>query len=175
MNIQQLLKYYRLFDDVKHPRYGTEDSACFDLYTYMKQGDIVTIYSAWQDDEPKFHREVKEGGFLELESGERALVPTGIILDIPQWYSVRLFVRSSVALKRGLMLVNSVGVIDSDYVEPVFAAVVNVSKEKRLIQGGERICQAELIEDCHADLYEIDDRPNQKTDRDGGFGSTGVS
>ena len=58
MNIQQLLKYYRLFDDVKHPRYGTEDSACFDLYTYMKQGDIVTIYSAWQDDEPKFQREV---------------------------------------------------------------------------------------------------------------------
>ena len=50
MNIQQLLKYYRLFDDVKHPRYGTEDSACFDLYTYIKQGDIVTIYSAWQDD-----------------------------------------------------------------------------------------------------------------------------
>ena len=65
--------------------------------------------------------------------------------------------------------------IDSDYVDPVFAAVVNVSKEKRLIRGDERICQAELIENCHGDLYEIDERPNQKTDRDGGFRSTGVS
>tara|TARA_Y100000034_G_scaffold119520_1_gene161410 strand:- start:161 stop:688 length:528 start_codon:yes stop_codon:yes gene_type:complete len=175
MNIQQLLKYYRLFDDVKHPRYATEDSACFDLYTYFKPNDKIVIYSAWQEDNPKGKRDVNSNGVFELESGERALIPTGIIFDIPQWYSVRLFARSSVALKRGLMLVNSVGVIDSDYVEPVFAAVVNVAKEMRMINPHERICQAELIENCHGDLYEIDERPNQKTDRDGGFGSTGVS
>ena len=53
MNIQQILKYYRLADEVDHPSYGTEDSACFDLYTYFKPNDNITIYSAWQEENPK--------------------------------------------------------------------------------------------------------------------------
>ena len=175
MNIQQILKYYRLADEVDHPSYGTEDSACFDLYTYFKPNDNITIYSAWQEDNPKNNRTANSDGVFNIEPGERALVPTGIIFDIPRGYSVRLFARSSVALKRGLMLVNSVGVIDSDYVEPVFAAVVNVAKESRVIVSHERLCQAELVENCPTEIFETEEKPKQKTDRDGGFGSTGVS
>ena len=173
MNIQQILKYYRLADEVDHPSYGTEDSACFDLYTYFKPNDNIIIYSAWQEDNPKNNRDVDSDGVLNIEPGERALVPTGIIFDIPRGYSVRLFARSSVALKRGLMLVNSVGVIDSDYVEPVFAMIVNISGFTNYVKHNERICQGELFKDQPCILEEVKDRPQTKTDRDGGFGSTG--
>ena len=68
MNLQQLLKYYRLFDDVKHPRYATEDSACFDLYTYFKPNDKIVIYSAWQEDNPKGKRDVNSNGVFDPSS-----------------------------------------------------------------------------------------------------------
>jgi len=59
--------------------------------------------------------------------------------------------------------------------EPVFAAVVNVANESRVIVSHERLCQAELVENCPTEIFETEEKPKQKTDRDGGFGSTGVS
>ena len=174
MRMTSDLQFYKLFSGVKDPKRATEGSACFDLYSFLPDNSAVSVYIT-HSEELEIRNRLVQNERVQVNPNERVLIPTGIIFDIPQWYSVRLFARSSVALKRGLMLVNSVGVIDSDYVEPVFVAVVNVAKEMRMINPHERICQAELIENCHGDLYEIDERPNQKTDRDGGFGSTGVS
>ena len=101
------------------------------------------------------------------------LIPTGLIFDIPSNHSIRLYPRSSLALKRGLTLANNVGIIDSDYVEPVYMMIYNISGYQQFVTNGERICQAELILEKQHVLLELDERPERKTDRDGGFGSTG--
>jgi len=110
---------------------------------------------------------------LEIYCMERVLVPTGIIFDIPEGYSVRLHSRSGLAWKDGLYLTNCEGIIDSDYVDPVFAMMTNISQSPKVINNGDRICQAELVETLQHDLTEIKEPPTQKTQRDGGFGSTG--
>ncbi len=81
--------------------------------------------------------------------------------------------RSGLALKQGLTLANNVGIIDSDYVEPVFAMITNISGNTQYIKHNERICQGELFKDQLCILEEISEPPERKTDRDGGFGSTG--
>ena len=97
---------------------------------------------------------------------ERVLIPTGLILDIPEGYSVRLHSRSGLAWKDGVYLTNCEGIIDYDYVEPVFVMMTNISQSPKTINNGDRICQAELVE--------IPEPPTRKTERDGGFGSTGT-
>ena len=104
---------------------------------------------------------------------ERVMVPTGLILDIPEGYSVRLHSRSGLAWKDGIYLTNCEGVIDSDYVEPVFVMLTSISQSPKHIKHGDRICQAELVEKIYHEFEEINEPPSQKTDRYGGFGSTG--
>ena len=72
-----------------------------------------------------------------------------------------------------MTLANNVGIIDWDYVEPVFAMIVNISGFTNYVKHNERICQGELFKDQPCILEEVKDRPQTKTDRDGGFGSTG--
>jgi len=112
-------------------------------------------------------------GKIQINPHERALIPTGLIFDIPKGYSVRLYPRSSLALKQGLTLANNVGIIDSDYVEPVYMMVYNISGYQQFVFDEIRMCQAEMVKELPYIIMEIDVRPEQKTDRDGGFGSTG--
>ena len=104
----------------------------------------------------------------------RALIPTGIVFNIPNSYSVRLHPRSGLAFKRGISLSNCEGVIDSDYVEEVFVSIINFSKNAVRIKHGERIAQAEMIRSLFWSVKETSTRPGIKTERIGGFGSTGV-
>ena len=86
---------------------------------------------------------------------ERVLVPTGLIFDIPKGYSVRLHSRSGLAWKDGLYLTNCEGIIDYDYVEPIFVMMTNISQSPKTINNGVRICQAELVEKVYHGLEEI--------------------
>ena len=79
------------------------------------------------------------------------------------------------AAKKGIGLSVSEGIIDSDYVEEVFVPMVNNTEKYFYIHNGDRVAQIEIVRELETDVYEIDERPMQKTDRDGGFGSTGVN
>lgn len=141
---------YKVTPDATIPTYATEESACFDLYACLS--DTV----------------------LELKSGERTLIPTGLVLDIPEGYSVRLHPRSGMSFKKGLTLANCEGVIDSDYIEEVYILMVNISTEIQYIEHGDRICQGELVKNESVEFVELEECPSIKTNREGGFGSTGV-
>ena len=78
------------------------------------------------------------------------------------------------AFKQGVYLTNCEGVIDSDYVDPIFAMVTNLSNVPVKIFNGDRICQGELVRCESYTLDESDEVPSKKTNREGGFGSTGV-
>ena len=172
------LKYYKLNDDVREPHLATEGAACFDIHAHLKKGDSVTVYEM---DNKKVARECKccavrnsqfSVGF-ELHPGERVLVPTGLIFDIPAGYSVRLHTRSSISLKKGLTMPNGEGIIDSDYYHQTYVMLHNSSADEVRIYHGDRIAQGELVETIPTILDEVPDMPGQSTDRVGGFGSTG--
>ena len=166
------LRYYKLHPEVKGPYRATEGSACFDLYSFLQEYSAVKVYLNQFEEVDKKDRPVKNGK-VQVNPHERVLIPTGLIFDIPRGYSVRLYPRSSLALKQGLTLANNVGIIDWDYVEPVFAMIVNISGYVKYVNHNERICQGELFKDQPCILEEVKDRPQTKTDREGGFGSTG--
>ena len=109
-----------------------------------------------------------------LFRSDRMMVPTGLILDIPEGYSVRVHARSGLSLKQGLVLVNAEGIIDSDYVEELFVLMTNISDNPISINNGDRIAQGELVKAEQYILEETSDKPATKTDRNGGMGSTGV-
>ncbi len=114
-----------------------------------------------------------EEGFL-LWAGEAVLIPTGLILDIEEGYSVRLHSRSGLSINRGLVLANGEGVIDADYTKELFVMIRNVSGESQFIKHGERIAQGEEAEIDQVHFELISEPPSQKTTRVGGFGSTGT-
>ena len=166
------LRYYKLYSEVKDPIRATEGSSCFDLYSFLQEDKPVKVYLNQLEEVEKKDRSVRNGR-VQVNPHERVLIPTGLIFDIPRGYSVRLYPRSGLALKQGLTLANNVGIIDWDYVEPVFAMIVNISGDVKYVNNNERICQGELFKDVKCILDEIDEKPDRKTDRDGGFGSTG--
>ena len=97
------LKFYKHNSEVVTPTFATKESACFDIHSHFGQ----EILSLWLDDrDDKQGRPTRRGSdgrwYALIYPNERMLVPTGLTLDIPKGYSVRLHVRSSVALKKGL-------------------------------------------------------------------------
>ena len=166
------LRFYKLFSGVKDPKRATEGSACFDLYSFLPDNSAVSVYIN-HFDELEIKNRLVQNERVQVNPKERVLIPTGLIFDIPYGYSMRLYPRSGLALKQGLTLANNVGIIDSDYVEPVFAMMTNISGTTQYVKHSERICQGELFKDVKCILDEIDEKPDRKTNRDGGFGSTG--
>jgi dUTP pyrophosphatase len=159
------LQYYKLYADVEDLKFSTKGSACFDLRAYLKDWDIIKA----RDNE---FSGAKDGVF-RISPGARALVPTGMVFDIPDGHSVRIHPRSGVSFDRGLSLSNCEGIVDSDYVEEVYISVVNYSNTPLEIAHNERIAQAELVRNNYYIFKELDERPEKKSERSGGFGSTG--
>ena len=110
---------------------------------------------------------------FQLPPNIRVLIPTGLIFDIPDGHVMKMFIRSSQALKKGLTMANGVGIIDSDYVEESFIMLENISDSMATIHHGERIAQCLIEKTSRVKIVEVTERPGQKTEREGGFGSTG--
>jgi len=177
MSIQNL-GIVRLTPEAILPKFATTHSACFDIHCDLSVPEKVQIYSPYNfkqapsafDILPSF-----EGTYrLKLDSGCRAMVPTGIALDIPEGYYVEVYARSGLSLKKGLRLVNSVGVIDSDYKEELFVLLENSSKYITTIEHSDRICQARLVQLTKTVIEERERLTETDSTRKGGFGSTGV-
>ena len=171
------LKFYKTNEQAQLPVFGTKQSACFDMFANLVLDEAVIYYQPLSTKE--LPRRVSfdinsNRNFIQLNNMERMLIPTGLIADIPDGFSVRLHSRSGLAFKQGVYLANCEGVIDSDYVDPIYAMVTSISNVPTRIYNGDRICQGELVRCEKYTLDESDEAPTQKTDREGGFGSTGV-
>jgi len=169
------LKYYSLDENVIPPVYSSRSSACFDLSSNIGYQTIVKAFTKMNSLlEIISSRDGENRNFIDIPSEWRVLIPTGLIFDIEENHSVRIYPRSGLSTKKGLNLINCVGIIDSDYTEEIFIPVYNNSQEKLRIYHGDRIAQAELFFNDRATIENIIEKPNRKTDRNGGFGSTGV-
>ncbi len=130
------------------PAYATEGSSGMDLRAYLQQP-------------------------IELQPLERALVPTGLFIELPQGMEAQIRPRSGLAMKQGITCLNSPGTIDADYRGEIKIILINLSGEIQSVKSGDRIAQMvfQKVEQVNWQLsVELDDTARSS----GGFGSTGV-
>ena len=135
----------RIHPDAVLPEYQTSDAAAFDLAAVAD----VTV-----------------------EPGRVALIPTGLVVQVPLRMFLGIFARSSTPLKRGLMIANGVGVIDPDYRGPtdeIKIAVMNFTDAEVTVRAGDRIAQGILLEAPRVEWAEAETGEVSR----GGFGSSG--
>ena len=110
---------------------------------------------------------------IMLKPLQRALIPTGLFIELEQGYEAQIRPRSGLALKKGLTILNSPGTIDSDYRGEIKIIIINLSNETTVINTGERIAQMVIAKYEQATLKEVDELG--ETERgEGGFGHTGI-
>lgn len=110
---------------------------------------------------------------IELKPLERALVKTGLFMELPVGYECQVRPRSGLALKKGITVLNSPGTVDADYRGEVGVILINLSNETFVVEDGERIAQLVFAEVAQAEWTQVEEL--SETDRGaGGFGSTGV-
>lgn len=130
------------------PSYQTEHSAGMDLRANL--------------DEP-----------ITLKPLQRALVPTGLYIALPEGHEAQIRPRSGLAFKHGISIVNSPGTIDADYRGEIKVLLINLSDQDFVVEGGERIAQ--MVVAKYERIQWIEAETLSETDRgSGGYGSTGT-
>jgi dUTP pyrophosphatase len=140
------LKIRRLHPHVPLPQYGTAGAAAFDLAL----SEEVT-----------------------LAPGEVRLVPTGLVIEVPEGMFLAVFARSSTPLKKGLMVANGVGVVDSDFCGPtdeLKIPLVNITSQPVKLASGDRIAQGIILPSPRVEWEEVTEIRSESR---GGFGATG--
>jgi len=131
------------------PAYQTEHAAGMDLHANLEQA-------------------------VSLEPLERALVPTGLYMELPEGYEAQVRPRSGLAYKHGITVLNSPGTIDADYRGEVKVLLVNLSNQAFTIQHGDRIAQMVVAAHVQVNWEETDLLSDTKRG-EGGYGSTGTT
>lgn len=111
---------------------------------------------------------------VTLKPLERALIPTGLRMQLPQGFECQIRPRSGLALKHGISLVNTPGTVDADYRGEIGIIVINLSSEPFTINDGERIAQMVIKEYTHVE-WEPVERIDETKRGEGAFGHTGVN
>lgn len=110
---------------------------------------------------------------VSLKPLQRALIPTGLYIELPQGYEAQIRPRSGLAIKKGISLINTPGTIDSDYRGEIKIILINLSNETAQVHHGERIAQMIINKYEQATFIEVNEL--SETERgEGGFGHTGV-
>lgn len=135
------------FDGLSLPQYMTEGSSGIDLLAACQ--DPVT-----------------------LQPGDRALIPTGLVISLPKEIEAQIRPRSGLAIKHGITLLNTPGTIDSDYRGEIQIIMINHGKEAFTVTRGMRIAQMVLARVVKAKL-EVVDNLDETRRGSGGFGHTG--
>ena len=154
------------------PKYETPQSAGLDVRADFSRVTPQNPIKLFGEGEIIFKGDSHQKTMLRLEPGSRALIPTGLFTAIPEGYEIQVRPRSGLALKKGVELSNSPGTIDADYRSEIGVILKNGGLDTIWIEDGERICQFVLnkVERIDWNIVESLD----KTERNGGFGSTGT-
>ncbi len=142
------LNILKVKDQAIVPKRATPGAAAMDLYSCIENPVVIM-------------------------PNERALIPTGIAIELPSTDTVALvFARSGLAIKEGITLSNAVGVIDSDYRGEIGVGLINLSNEQYTVNNGDRIAQLMVI-NCLCVETQVCEKLSESERGSGGFGSTG--
>ena len=135
-----------------------------------KSGNSLPRYATIQSAGLDLQANIEEP--ITIGSLERAMVPTGLFIALPEGYEAQIRPRSGLAAKHGITVLNSPGTIDADYRGEIKVVLVNLSKEPFTINNGERIAQMVVAKCKQAEWEEVETLDS--TERgEGGFGHTG--
>ena len=109
---------------------------------------------------------------IEIDPGEKALIPTGFSVSIPKGFEIQIRPRSGLAAKKGISVLNTPGTIDVDYRGEIKVILINLSKNKFLVENNLRIAQMVVCPIVKVKLTETEDL-SETIRGEGGFGSTG--
>ena len=130
------------------PEYSTSQSAGMDLRAFITEPVILGVI-------------------------DRALIPTGLYIEMPEGYEAQVRPRSGLAIKHGVTVINSPGTVDADYRGEICVELVNISNTPFIVEPGERIAQLVFSKYEKADFIEVEEL--SKTERGtGGIGHTGL-
>ena len=132
------------------PAYATPGAAGMDVRAYLPEGPVT------------------------VGPGERALIPTGLYMQLPQGYECQIRPRSGLALNYGITIANSPGTVDCDYRGEIGIILLNTSKYDFTVNNGERICQMVITEYTAVKWEEVEELDRTKRE-DGSFGHSGVN
>ncbi|MBR4837907.1 MAG: dUTP diphosphatase [Bacteroidales bacterium] len=130
------------------PAYETVNSAGMDLRAYLPDGELV------------------------IKPMQRALVPTGLFMEIPVGFEGQVRPRSGLAIKSGITVLNSPGTIDADYRGEVKVILINLSENDFVIKSGDRIAQLVIAKCEQMEVVEVETLSDTERGA-GGFGHTG--
>lgn len=133
---------------LKLPSYATAQSAGMDLSAALEEA-------------------------IELGPGDRALVPTGLAIALPEGYEAQIRPRSGLAIKHGVTVLNTPGTIDADYRGEIKVILINHGQEPFTIERGMRIAQM-VVERFETISWDVVDSLDESERGEGGFGSTGT-
>jgi dUTP pyrophosphatase len=109
---------------------------------------------------------------VDIQTGKRVLIPTGLMIELPEGYEAQIRPRSGLALKYGITVLNSPGTIDADYRGEIKVLLINHGEETFTINDGERIAQMIISKHERAD-WEVTTSLTETKRGSGGYGSTG--
>lgn len=109
---------------------------------------------------------------ITLQPLERALIPTGLFIELPQGFEAQIRPRSGLAIKQGITCLNTPGTIDADYRGEIKIILINLSNEIQSVQNGDRIAQM-VIQKIEKIDWSVTVELEQTERSAGGFGSTG--
>lgn len=127
----------------------------------------TTEFSAGMDLKANLDEEVN------LKSLERAIIPTGLYIELPKGFEAQIRPRSGLAIKHGISVLNAPGTIDADYRGEIRVILINMSNELFTIKNGDRICQMIIARHETVEWDEVEIL-NETTRGAGGFGHTGI-
>lgn len=132
------------------PAYGTPEAAGMDVRAFLPAGPVT------------------------LPPGGRALIPTGLYIQLPPGYECQIRPRSGLALKYGLSIANAPGTVDADYRGEIGIILINHGDDDFVVKDGERICQMVVKQYSHVEWQPVDGL-DRSIREDGGFGHTGTA
>jgi dUTP pyrophosphatase len=110
---------------------------------------------------------------ITLKPLDRAIVKTGLFIELPIGYEAQVRPRSGLAAKKGITVLNSPGTVDADYRGEIGVILVNLSHENFVVENGERIAQLIIAKHERAEWIAVEEL-SETSRGEGGFGSTGV-
>lgn len=132
----------------ENPKYSTESSAGMDLRAFLDEDVAIPPFS-------------------------RALIPTGLYIELPLGFEAQIRPRSGLGLKFGVTIMNSPGTIDADYRGEIMVCLINLGDEVFIVKSGERICQMVVAKHETVNLVNVEVL-TETVRGEGGFGHTGI-
>lgn len=159
----------KLEEGVSIPEYATKGDAGFDLVCTK----LLKLYNGKEEvDLEKNLPNTKDNGYFHLRPWERALVGTGIYMEVPEGYELQIRSRSGNTLKKGVVVANSPGTIDSGYRGEIGVILSNTTPYLAKVSFGELVAQGVIKQVEQANFIKVETL--SETDRgEGGFGHTG--